>query len=106
MLFLLTMIVIIAVLDIIGVASILPFMTVLKNPEVIETKIILEKMFKVAVIFRVENEMQFLFVLGILAFLLLIISLIFKALTTYTQLLFTEMTEYSIGVRPVEGYLN
>ena len=38
---LLMMIIIMALLDIIGVASILPFITVLSNPELIETSIYL-----------------------------------------------------------------
>ena len=43
---LLVMIFIMALLDMIGVASILPFMAVLTNPEIIETNIILSKMFQ------------------------------------------------------------
>jgi ABC-type bacteriocin/lantibiotic exporter with double-glycine peptidase domain len=39
-------------------------------------------------------------------FVLLVVSLAFKALTTYAQLRFTLMREYSIGKRLVEGYLH
>jgi len=41
-----------------------------------------------------------------LVFVLLVVSLAFKALTTYAQLRFTLMREYSIGKRLVEGYLH
>ena len=72
-----------ALLDMIGVASILPFTTVLVNPTLIETNIILIKMFQISTYFGVENNQQFLFALGILVFVLLTTSLAFKALTTF-----------------------
>ena len=103
---LLIMIMIMAFLDMIGVASILPFMTVLTNPELIETNIILKNMFEIFDLFGVKNNQEFLFALGILMFVLLIISLSFKALTTYAQTQFIQMSEYNIGKKFVEGYLN
>ena len=103
---LLIMTFIMALLDMIGVASILPFMAVLTNPDIIETNIILKNMFQASNIFGIENNQEFLFALGILVFGLLVISLIFKALTTYVQLRFVQMREYTIGKRFVEGYLH
>jgi ATP-binding cassette, subfamily B, bacterial PglK len=103
---LLIMIIIMAFLDMIGIASILPFMAVLTNPTLIETNIILNTMFQVSNIFGVESNKQFLFALGALVFVLLITSLAFKALTTYVQVRFAQMREYSIGKRLVEGYLH
>ena len=103
---LLVMMILMALLDMIGVASILPFLAVLSNPDVIETNIILNKMFQVSSIFGVENNHQFLFALGILVFITLVISLIFKALTNYAQLRFVQMREYTIGKRLLEGYLH
>ena len=100
------MILIMALLDMIGVASILPFMAVLANPDVIQTNVILNKMFQASSIFEVENNQQFLFVLGIIVFILLVTSLAFKALTNYAQVRFVQMREYSIGKRLVEGYLH
>ncbi len=100
---LLIMIVLMALLDVIGVASILPFMAVLTNPDIIETNIILNSMFNFSGRFGVENNQQFLFILGVLVFLLLIISLGFKALTTYAQTRFIQMRAYSIGKRLVEN---
>ena len=102
---LLIMILIMALLDTIGVASILPFMAVLTNPEIIETNIIINKMFQASSIFQIENHQQFIFALGILVFVLLVVSLTFKALTTYAQTRFGLMREYSIGKRLIEDYL-
>jgi ABC-type multidrug transport system fused ATPase/permease subunit len=103
---LLIMIIVMALLDMIGVASILPFMAVLTNPDFIEANSILNTVFKASNIFGVENNQQFLFALGTLVFLLLIISLTFKALTTYLQIRFIQMSEYNISRRLVEGYLH
>ena len=103
---LLLMILTMALLDMIGVASILPFMAVLTNPNIIETNIIINKMYQISIIFGVENNEEFLFALGILVFVLLITSLSFKALTTYIQVRFVQMREYTISKRFVESYLH
>ncbi len=99
------MILIMAIIDMIGVASILPFIAVLSNPDIIETNNLINLIYKFSYIFGVKNSQQFLFVLGIFVFILLVFSLFFKALTTYAQLRFVQMREYSISRRLVEGYL-
>ena len=78
--FLLIMITIMALLDTIGVASILPFIAVLTNPNLIETNIFLSSLFKISNMFGVKTIPEFLFALGITVFVILIISLTFKAL--------------------------
>ena len=103
---LLIMVIMMAFIDMVGVASILPFMAVLSNPSLIDTNIILNSMFKVANSFGVNSNYEFLFTLGCMVFVLLIISLIFKAATTYMQIRFVQMREHSIGKRLVEGYLH
>ena len=103
---LLIMIVIMAFLDMIGVASILPFMAVLTNPDLIETNNILNIIFQASSIFGVENDQQFLFILGFFVFVFLITSLIFKALTNSVQVRLAQRFEYNIGKRLIEGYLH
>ena len=95
-----------ALLDTLGIASIFPFMSLITNPELLETNIVLIKLYKVATKFGVNNVDDFILVLGILTFTLLILSLFIKALTAYTQLRFTLMREFSIGKRLIEGYLH
>ena len=102
---LLVMMLIMALLDMIGVASILPFMVVLTDPNIVETNLILKKLFKVFNIFGVQNNQQFIFALGVLAFVVLITSLTFKALTNYVQMRYVLMREYSISKRLMQGYL-
>ncbi len=97
---------IMAFLDMIGVASILPFIAVLTNPSVIETNSFINILFNNSKIFGIDNNEQFLFALGVLVFLLLVISIAYKALTSYVQVRWVVMREYSISKRLVEGYLN
>jgi len=102
-LWLLLMIVLMALLDAVGVASIMPFMAVLTNPSLVETNGLLAGLYK---ILGTPSAQDFLLILGVLVFILLLCSLGFKALTTYFQLKFTLMREYSLGKRLIEGYLH
>ena len=102
---LLVMIIIMALLDMMGIASVMPFMAVISNPDIIETNNILNKIFRLSNEFGIENKDQFIFALGIFVFLFLVISLFFKALTTYVQVRFVEMRQYSISKRILEDFL-
>ncbi len=102
---LLGMILVMAFLDMLGVASIMPFISVLSNPELIQTNSLLNNMFKFSGRFGIETSQQFLFASGVFVFLLLIFSIAFKALTQYVQIRFIAMREYSLGKRLMEGYL-
>ena len=100
------MILIMAFLDMLGVASIMPFMAVVSNPEVVDSNLILNSAYKLSQQFGVESIDDFMFLLGIAVFLILVFTLSFKALTVYLETRFCVMREYSIGKRLVEGYLN
>ena len=100
---LLCMILIMAILDMMGVASILPFMAVLANPKLVETNVFLSATY---IHLGFTDPQNFLFALGVMFTFVLVVSLSFKALTTYAQLRFTLMREYSLGKRLVEGYLH
>ena len=104
--FLIAMLIIMVLLDVIGVASILPFLAVLSNPSLIESNLILNELFKTLNIFGIKNNNQFFFLLGIIVLFLLVVSIIFRALTSYIQIRFTQMLEYNISKRLVEGYLH
>ena len=103
---LLIMTLVMALLDTIGIASIMPFITVLANPDIIETNYILNGMFQALEIFGIKTKKEFLFVLAVLVFVLLVISTAFKLLTTYITARFVYMSEYSISKLLMEGYLN
>lgn len=100
---LLCMILIMALLDAVGVASIMPLMAVITNPGLIETNRFLAMLNS---FLGRPSQRDYLLILGVGMFMLLLLSLVFKALTTYCQLRFNLMREYSIGKRLVEGYLH
>jgi ABC-type bacteriocin/lantibiotic exporter with double-glycine peptidase domain len=104
--FLMGMVLVLAMLEMIGVVSILPFMAVLMSPELIDTNIVLNAAFNNSSLFGVETKNEFLFLLGIVVFLILITTLTFKFLTYYVQLRFTTSLNYKIAKRFVEGYLH
>jgi ABC-type multidrug transport system fused ATPase/permease subunit len=103
-LFLVTLIM--ALLDGIGVVSIMPFIMILLNPQILETNLILENIYTSMKVFGLETNLQFTFFIGVCTFIMLIISLAFKAFTLYKQHSFTSDCEYSLSKRLVEGYLH
>ena len=70
---LMIMMLIVAFLDMLGVASILPFMAVLANPEVVQTKPVLNTVFTASRQIGIQTAEQFLFALGILVFVLMVL---------------------------------
>jgi len=94
-----------ALIDMVGVASILPFIAILTNPEIIETNAILNKFYLTSKNLGIDNEQQFLILTGFFVFLLLIVSISFKAFVSYIQVLYIKMCEHNIAVRLIEGYL-
>jgi ABC-type multidrug transport system fused ATPase/permease subunit len=99
---LVVMIIIMAILDVVGVASIMPFIATIANPEVIKTNKFLASLYSTL---EFTDTRRFLYFLGILCIISLVLSLTFKAFTTYVQLRFNLMREYSIGRRLIEAYL-
>ena len=55
------MAIIMALLEMVGVASIMPFISVLVNPNLVETNSLLKNLFQLTNIIGVENKDQFLF---------------------------------------------
>jgi ABC-type multidrug transport system fused ATPase/permease subunit len=99
---LLGMIIFMALLETGGVASILPFMSVLANPEVVKSNVYLATVYNYL---EFEEPQAFLFFLGIVVFTVLVVSVAFKALTTYAVLRFAHMRNYSLSKRVVASYL-
>ena len=95
-----------AFFDMLGIASILPFITILTNPNLIETNIALAYLYEKSFILGVENKTDFLFLSGVIVFILLIVSLFLKGIANYAQIRFSMMREYSIGKKLIEGYLH
>ena len=100
---LILMTIIMALLDMIGVASIMPFVYVLADPSKIQNNPFLKYGYDL-VDFR--NENQYLIFLGLIFFTFIILSLVFKAITSFFQYRFIITREYSIGKRLFSKYIN
>tara|TARA_B100001057_G_scaffold500752_1_gene617582 strand:+ start:2654 stop:4447 length:1794 start_codon:yes stop_codon:yes gene_type:complete len=106
LLILLILIFFMALIDMVGVASILPFIGILSNPEIIISNSFLNYFYTSSKSLGVNDEGDFLFLIGILVFVILILALSTKAITYYFLMNFAFMREYSIGKRLVQGYLH
>ena len=106
LLILLILIFFMALIDMLGVASILPFIGILSNPEIITSNSFLNYFYTSSKSLGVNDEGDFLFLIGILVFVILILALSTKAITYYFLMNFAFMREYSIGKRLVQGYLH
>lgn len=91
-----------ASLETLGVASIMPFVSVLANPEAVETNPYLTALYDYI---GFSNTQTFLFFLGIVVLFLFVSTLVFKALTTYAIARFSFMRLHSISCRLLEAYL-
>lgn len=91
-----------AILEVLGIASIIPLIGLLSNPNLIESNVLINKVYTY---FNMEDPQIFLFYLGLSFFIIFIISMAFKGLSIYFQLKFSLMCEYSIGKRLLQNYL-
>jgi ABC-type multidrug transport system fused ATPase/permease subunit len=103
--FILIIFLIMGLIDAFGVASIVPFIAVLSKPELVETNTTLSAAYKFFQNFGINTVNQFLFILALLSFLILVFSMIFKSVTLYLQLRFVAMRECSLSQRLLEGYV-
>lgn len=99
---LLGLIVLMALMDAIGVASIMPFMTIVTDQQSIQSNKVLNNLFTY---FDFESPVNFIWFIGILVLVFLIIALGVKSYTNYKLLRFVAIQEYTIGSRLFEKYL-
>lgn len=104
--FLLALMFVMAFLDTLGIASVLPFVAVLSNPELVETNEALIFFYDASSKLGVSNINEFLFILGVTSFLLLMISVIVRSTAHYYQVHFALMREYNISKKLIEGFLH
>ena len=97
---------IVAVIDMVGVASIFPFVAVLANPQLIDTNKFLIYFHQLLNNFKILSNQEFLFILGLTVFVILVTSLIVRMIVLYFQSRFGLMREYSISKRLTEIYLS
>ncbi|MCG5539093.1 ABC transporter ATP-binding protein [Halorhodospira sp. 9622] len=96
------MVVVMALLETAGVASVMPFLSVLGNPEVVETNPVLNQLY---VGLGFESVDTFLMALGAGAFGLIVFSAAFRSLTIYAMNRWAWMRMHSLSERLLETYL-
>ena len=94
------MVIVMAVLETAGVASVMPFLSVLGNPEVVQTNPVLNTVFDGLGFTSVD---AFILALGVAAFGLILFSAFFRSLTHYAMNRVIEMRRHSIGKRVLEN---
>ena len=95
-----------AIFDVLGIVSIFPFIAVLTDPSIIETNYIMNNIYNYLSLMGIKNNNDFFFVLGILIFILLVFSILFRAFTVYLKIRFVQNCDYNIGKRLTEAYLH
>ncbi|MCG5534227.1 ABC transporter ATP-binding protein/permease [Halorhodospira sp. 9621] len=96
------MVVVMALLETAGVASVMPFLSVLGNPEAVETNPVLNQLY---VGLGFESVDTFLMALGAGAFALIVFSAAFRSLTIYAMNRWAWMRMHSLSERLLETYL-
>lgn len=99
---LLLLIIATTLIDIVGVASVMPFLAVMANPEIVQ------KQPMIAAIQRSLGLMdtdRLLYALGIMSFLILVVSAAIRVIGQYVLNRFTQMRVHSIGVRLFDAYM-
>jgi len=95
-----------ALLETAGIASIMPFLAVLGNPEMLETNSFLNAVYMRAKLLGVDSTDDFFLFLGVVSFLFLVFSGIYRAYTHYKINHFVEMLRHSISSCLFKSYLH
>lgn len=89
--------------DAIGAASIMPFMSLLSNPGILEKNNFLKSLKEFS---QISSTEEFTFFIGICVFLLLVFSLSLKTFSTYAQVRFSMLRDYTFGRKLLTLYLS
>lgn len=103
--FVLLLVTVMAMLETLGIASLMPFLAVLSDPSLIQNNMILSKVYRFSLTFLINNEDQFLLMLGVFSFIVIISSSIYKVFTFYKMYEFLESLRHSIASRLTASYL-
>ena len=99
---LLFLMILMAFLEVLGVGSIMPFLSVLGNPETIETNKYLNAVYNY---FNFEDKDSFLIFLGLFALFMLLSSAIVRSIASYAKFRFSNLRRHSLGQKLLRKYL-
>jgi ATP-binding cassette, subfamily B, bacterial PglK len=106
---LLFMVVLMAIFETAGVASIAPFMAVIANPDIISSNIYLSQLYDYSGFLRAKNKPinvdGFMFMLGVIVFITMIFSTLFKAWTIYSLERYAQACNVALSRQLVLSYL-
>lgn len=94
--------VLVALSEVAGVASLLPFISVISNDNAVEENEFLGNLYQIS---GIDDRDTFILFLGGLFLLIVILSLLMKAVSTWAQIRFQKLRVYSIGARLLQRYL-
>lgn len=86
-----------------GVISIMPFLAVLSNPSVIDTTPVLKQIYE---ILGASDSKQFIVYLGLISFVVVVFSTVFKIITQYAVNRFSNLQRHYFSARLLKIYLN
>ncbi len=89
--------------DAVGAASIMPFLSLVGNPQIINTNKLLQFLKQIS---GIQTNQEFTFFVGICVFLILVFSLSIKAITLYAQVKFSMLRDFSFGRKLLILYLS
>ena len=90
------------IIDALGAASLMPFLSLVSKPEIVEENQLLKF---IQIKSGITNYSNFIFLIGLIVFFILVISLSMKTLTSYFQIRFSVLRDHSIGKRLLKLYL-
>ena len=91
-----------ALFDAIGVASIFPFLRVLSDPDILYQNGVFNDFFQQS---GISDPTDFILLLGVGVFALIVLSMAVRALSTYVQVRFGLMRAYALSAKLLEGTL-
>lgn len=94
-----------ALLDVAGIASIMPFLALLGNPDLVNTNSILSALFDYSKGIGLDTNTKFFMLIGLLIFLLIVISLIYRTYSHFLMNKYVELQRHNFATRLLEAYL-
>jgi ABC-type multidrug transport system fused ATPase/permease subunit len=94
-----------AIIDSIGIISVFPFVSLLMNPDLIETNFFFKFLFIKVNYIGITDYNSFLFIFGVFVFFFLIISIFVRAFTQFYQTKFIFFQQHRLSERLLNRYL-
>jgi len=94
--------ILVSFIETLGVASIMPFMAVLSNPDIVNTNQYLSAIYAY---FEFDSSKSFLYFLGVVFLVVVVGSLLLKAVAFWTQAKFSHSRNHSWSCRLINNYI-